>query len=184
MLILAAIAVNSCSSCMLVLAASCLVCLFLQLAVLYVCSFQLAVSGMCFYLIPSPSCVQSCVFTVFLPVCRVCCSWILLLTPFWFHLHDPWLVVDIGPLCVPSLPNPHTPTHSHTERGEVFSKQSLKFPDVHKSTEKTRGKQKRRDRTRTKSGSGQKQVGDHWQLGWEKACYCSFQKTFTSVLIV
>ena len=78
------------------------------------------------------------------------------------------VVVDIAapfpsPSLSPSLsfslslsPLPHT-----LYTGEVFSKQSLKFPDVHKSSEKTRGKQKRRDRTRTKSGSGQKQVRKH-----------------------
>ena len=99
-----------------------------------------------------------------------------------------WLY--IAALIVPSVsplspPNPHTPTHSHTERGEVFSKQSLKFPDVHKSTEKTRGKQKRRDRTRTKSGSGQKQVGEHWQLGWERHAIVFFplQETVQCLLL-
>ena len=47
----------------------------------------------------------------------------------------------------------------HTER-EVFSKQSLKFSDFHKLSEKARGKQKRRERAlRPKSSAGQKLVG-------------------------
>ena len=76
-------------------------------------------------------------------------------------------------------PLPHT-----LYTGEVFSKQSLKFPDVHKSNEKTRGKQKRRDRTRTKSGSGQKQVGKHGVAIVTFSCVVIVRNVFCYLKIV
>ena len=113
---------------MLILAASCLVMLILATSCLVM---LILLSCIFFYLVPSPSSLQSCVFIVFLPVCYLLLCVLQFNVPsffaafgycsFQFHLHDPWLVVycySLCPLCVPPLsPQPshtNTLTHQHT----------------------------------------------------------------------
>ena len=83
------------------------------------------------------------------------------------HILPSTLFLPPPPPPPPPLPPPPLPSSSsysclsslYTER-EVFSKQSLKFSDFHKLSEKARGKQKRRERAlRPKSSAGQKLVG-------------------------
>ena len=140
---------------MLVLAASCLVCLFFPAScfrhVFLPYSFTQLCAVLCVY------CISAC----------LSCVLQLNIASYSFLISFAWPMASCR-YCSPLCPFSPQPSHTNTltpERGEVFSKQSLKFPDVHKSTEKTRGKQKRRDRTRTKSGSGQKQVGGSLAVG-------------------